>query len=346
MVVVSEVGAPVRVPLDRELVVGRDPRAAVPLSDGFLSRRHCTVRVQGGSVVVRDLGSFNGTYVNGQRIHEECFVLPNDVLKVGRTRLFVDFGESQTGALKILAPKLEDEGVELVPKSKAPSLAPDFRAIAAAIPQGPRHQASVGAETRTIRPDDKTPIPPSVEESALLRSSTSGQPRPVSSSREHGLRVIGQIARIVPKASDPQEFLEHVLSRILEVIPAERGIVMRLDPERKRLYAESVKSALPGRDAASARAQGISHTIARKVIRERVSVLVDDAVLDQRFKDASSVQELQIRSILCAPLWLGESVMGLIYLDHPLQAYVFGEVDRELLVAAANLAALGLERGP
>ena len=89
---------------------------------------------------------------------------------------------------------------------------------------------------------------------------------------------------------------------------------------------------------------GISHTIARKVVRERVSILVNDAAVDQRFKFASSIQNLQIRSILCVPLWLGERVLGLIYLDHMMHAYAFSEPDRDLMVAVANVAALGLER--
>jgi GAF domain-containing protein len=66
--------------------------------------------------------------------------------------------------------------------------------------------------------------------------------------------------------------------------------------------------------------------------------------MDPRFKGASSVQDLQIRSILCAPLWLGEEATGLIYLDHQLHAYAFSEADRDFLVAAANVAALGIQR--
>jgi pSer/pThr/pTyr-binding forkhead associated (FHA) protein len=356
LVIVVENKPPLRLPIRGELVLGRDPDCQIPIDDGYLSRRHCMVACRGEQVLVKDLSSYNGTWVNGQRIHEECFVLPGDVLKVGRTRLFVDFGdeESQNTSLRIYAPKLEHRtGVQPVSREKAPELAAAYQAVAnAALPPdpydpGPESSRGQGPQTRKqrrpVRPDDKTPIPPApVTESAVSRSRSSSGQR-LSRERE-GMRGLAQISRALASATDAHEFLDYVLSRALEVIPAERGIVMRLDPERRGLYAECVKSALPHVEDQAALRQGISHTIARKVIRERVSILVVDAVLDQRFKQASSVQDLQIRSILCVPLWLGERISGLIYLDHLMHAYAFSEGDRDLLVAAANLAALGLER--
>src|SRR5207244_6852292 len=99
-------------------------------------------------------------------------------------------------------------------------------------------------------------------------------------------------------------------------VPAERGVLMRLDPSRRGLYPACVRNALPGRDDKAARRLGVSHTVAKKVVRERVSVLVDYAKIDPRFKEASSIQDLEVRSVLCAPIWLGEQVSGLIYLAH------------------------------
>ncbi|MBX3468153.1 MAG: GAF domain-containing protein [Planctomycetes bacterium] len=353
LVVIVENKPPIRLPIRGELVLGRDPECSVAIDDGYLSRRHCMVACRGEQVVVKDMSSYNGTWVNGQRIHEECFVLPGDVLKVGRTRMFVDFGDDgQSASLHIYAANLEHKtGVQPVAREKAPELAAAYQGLTGpAVAYDPTIESSRGQgpqtrrQRRQVRPDDKTPIPPApVTESAVNRSRSSSGQRPLSRERE-GMRALAQITRALASATDVHEFLDYVLSRVLEVIPAERGLVMRLDPERRGLYAECVKSALPQVDDQTALRQGISHTIARKVVRERVSVLVDDAVLDQRFKQASSVQDLQIRSILCVPLWLGERISGLIYLDHMLNAYAFTESDRDLLVAAANLAALGLER--
>src|SRR5262249_38709182 len=49
-------------------LIGRLPECAVPLSDQQVSRRHAEVRARGDGYVVTDLGSTNGTFVNGARL--------------------------------------------------------------------------------------------------------------------------------------------------------------------------------------------------------------------------------------------------------------------------------------
>lgn len=357
VVIVPENRTQMRRPLEGELVLGRDPGCSVPLDDSYLSRRHCAVENRGGKVWVRDLGSYNGTYVNGVRIHEDCELLPGDVLKVGRTRLMVDTNQAAPDeSLRIYANDQEPrEGVHPISREKPIDLAPAYKGLAEQVPPPPAKGSSTDAKgpaTRRARTqvghDDRTPFPPvTVEDTAASRGSSSragGGALPRNDRGDRAMRIMAQILRVLTNVNDVHEFLDYVLARILEAVPAERGVVMRLDPNKKSLYAEAVRSAVSGVDDQAARRQGISHTIARKVIRERVSILVDDARMDPRFKGASSVQDLQIRSILCAPLWLGDQASGLIYLDHQLHAYAFSEADRDFLVAAANVAALGIQR--
>jgi pSer/pThr/pTyr-binding forkhead associated (FHA) protein len=63
-------------------VVGRrdDCDLCVPLAD--VSRRHCQLNCSDGVLSIRDLGSRNGTYVNGERV-EEVSVRPGDYLRIG-----------------------------------------------------------------------------------------------------------------------------------------------------------------------------------------------------------------------------------------------------------------------
>ena len=68
------------------LVIGRMPECDVPLSDSNVSRRHAEVRRQGTGFVVVDLGSTNGTRVNGAQVKER--LLNNgDEITVGATKL-------------------------------------------------------------------------------------------------------------------------------------------------------------------------------------------------------------------------------------------------------------------
>src|SRR5215469_3079292 len=56
-----------RVPVETELVVGR-VAADVTLEDPLISRRHAAIRPVGDTLEIEDLGSLNGTWVNGVRI--------------------------------------------------------------------------------------------------------------------------------------------------------------------------------------------------------------------------------------------------------------------------------------
>ena len=67
---------------DKTVTIGRAEDNSVVLSRPQVSKHHLEMRQQGGTVTVRDLGSLNGTYVNGVRIREEKRVLPGDRITV------------------------------------------------------------------------------------------------------------------------------------------------------------------------------------------------------------------------------------------------------------------------
>jgi two-component system, cell cycle response regulator len=60
--------AGIAVPLEREVTFGRDPGCDVVLRDGDVSRRHARVVPRDGGHLLVDLGSTNGTFVNGQPV--------------------------------------------------------------------------------------------------------------------------------------------------------------------------------------------------------------------------------------------------------------------------------------
>jgi DNA-binding NtrC family response regulator/pSer/pThr/pTyr-binding forkhead associated (FHA) protein len=66
-----------------ELTLGRSPSCTIPLEDAKVSRRHVRVFVENDDVKVVDLGSRNGTQVNGEKIDAEVVLLPGDRLQVG-----------------------------------------------------------------------------------------------------------------------------------------------------------------------------------------------------------------------------------------------------------------------
>jgi pSer/pThr/pTyr-binding forkhead associated (FHA) protein len=77
-----------QLPLDSVVDVGREPSLPLHLDeDTQVSRRHARIAQQGGQVVVEDLGSTNGTYVNDQPISSPRALNPGDKVRIGLTVL-------------------------------------------------------------------------------------------------------------------------------------------------------------------------------------------------------------------------------------------------------------------
>lgn len=73
--------------VDRDVtLVGRHPDSHVFLDDVTVSRRHAEIVRRGTELFIRDLGSLNGTYVNGDRV-EERVLHTGDELQIGRFKL-------------------------------------------------------------------------------------------------------------------------------------------------------------------------------------------------------------------------------------------------------------------
>lgn len=72
------------------LVIGRDRHAQLVLPDSEVSRRHARLETQNGTVYVRDMGSSNGTFLNGRRLASAIEIREGDAIDVGTTRVIVE----------------------------------------------------------------------------------------------------------------------------------------------------------------------------------------------------------------------------------------------------------------
>src|SRR5690349_18934765 len=68
--------------LDDEVSIGRDITNTVSIASNSVSRRHCCIRRNAGSVTIHDLGSRNGTFVNGVPVRERV-LNDGDMIMIG-----------------------------------------------------------------------------------------------------------------------------------------------------------------------------------------------------------------------------------------------------------------------
>ena len=104
-----------------EFVIGRGETAHLRPQSDLVSRAHCSVLVADGKVVLRDLGSRNGTFLNDERLEGEQQVTIGDLFRVGRLQFEFQIDHAVAGSKK---PKVE--GVREAAARTAATAGEDF----------------------------------------------------------------------------------------------------------------------------------------------------------------------------------------------------------------------------
>lgn len=153
---------------------------------------------------------------------------------------------------------------------------------------------------------------------------------------------LARLARILIVAESVDEVLKQVLEISFEALPVDRGFIL-LDDEAGELRCELMRI----KDRVEVRPSGeipVSRTMLRAVIKERVALVTFDAQSDQRLSGGESIRLHQIRGAMCAPVWAGEKIIGVMQVDSPFQVGAFVERDLDFLTTLANFAAVAVER--
>ena len=137
---------------DVETIIGRDETARIRIGSKEVSRQHCVIRVKEDGLFIQDLGSSNGTFVNGRPISGEWWLQANDTVTVGPMNLLVvgsrtetdDGAQVSVGAAQSDSQRLSDDDIatllgEDLPPDQAASDTTVIRA--GTIPPGPEPAA-------------------------------------------------------------------------------------------------------------------------------------------------------------------------------------------------------------
>jgi predicted component of type VI protein secretion system len=108
-----------------QLTIGRDSSNGVAINDPEVSRKHSRLSFQGGKYVLEDLGSTNGTFVNGQRLAGPVVLKAGDVVSLGeQIVLMYDAINMDPGATVAVSRKSVQAAVPPPMQSSAPAAYP------------------------------------------------------------------------------------------------------------------------------------------------------------------------------------------------------------------------------
>jgi serine phosphatase RsbU (regulator of sigma subunit) len=122
-----------------------------------------------------------------------------------------------------------------------------------------------------------------------------------------------------------------ILDLSIQAVNAQRGVLLLLEGDQ--LAAKAHKG-----DGFR-----ISTAVRDRVLREKSSVLVRDAQLDDAFKGRMSIVEQKVHTMMAVPLETKDRCIGLIYVDSPFILREFTKNDLSLLTVMANVAAIRIE---
>ncbi len=294
--------------LFRHNSLGRHPRNTHQVLDRVVSKEHCHIELIEGRYVLRDLGSLNGTFVNGQRVQEHPLE-PGDEITIGSTRI-------------VFEPAAREPAVSFELFSDRESREATNRFKIGDSDVGPLIRAKVSVLA------DKTFF---AEE--LIEDETSLR-------RDYEkLRASYEVSRAIELGTSVTALCDKILEVAFRMVPADRGVVL-LHDDAGTLEPVAVRTS---EEADPDQEVVVSKTVLDAVVREKEAVLSHDASADARFQSAQSVIMQGIRSTMCVPLLHDDTVLGVMMLDSKLATHAFDEKDLALFETVASQAAIAMQ---
>lgn len=287
--------------------IGRNPDCDIQLTEGGrVSRRHAQIVRRGEEFFVKDLGSRNGTKLNGNDLEQEKLYPLNS-------------GDCMT---------LCDVTLVFKQQQKKPSTTFGVG--------GTDIASTVG---QIVFDDDAEGSSSSTVMSKVDVSSASDGVLQVTASLEARLSALIEITRSLGKALSLDKVLPKVLTTLFKIfLQADRGFIVLKDSKGKLIprWAEN-------RNKDSDETIRISRTIVRRVMESKEAILSADAMRD--FEDMSqSIADLRIRSMMCAPLLDSEgNAFGALQVDTVDQRKRFRKEDLEVLASVAVQAGIAID---
>jgi two-component system NtrC family sensor kinase len=292
--------------------IGRDSSNVIQLHDTEVSRRHAELRSSGEATLLVDLGSSNGTFVNGRRVQQHA-LRSGDQVQLGSTLMLFTATVATDSTIGLAA------GIDIVG----------------------RHQP--GDSSRIVRSMTQE------EGSQIFETGTGDSPW---LSRARGdLQIVYRTALAVSHTLDIDELLDRIMQLIFEWVECDRGCIMLVDPDSKKLTPKVRRD----RNARQPEEKlTISQTILDYVMEHNEGVWTSNAREDQRWDPAASIVQLGIREAICVPMRGRYDVVGVIYIDTSTapeevirsagkRMERFSDEHLKLMIAIAHQAALAVE---
>lgn len=301
-----------------KITIGRAADNDVRLGDLHSSSKHAEIFRKGDEYFVRDLGSRNGTYLDGHKVPEGK-LRNGSVVKIGITSMSFLTGEDES-----FVTSASSSSVNVKPKS-----VPD--------PETALQPMIERLDTLRLQMDKGKPA----NAEALLGEAVEDLQRELRDAKAtiRRLSTINEFHRLLAFEGTPLQILSRALNFMAQQVDAENGFIMQVDPNTRKWavrarYGQILDWSRSTEEGDTDKQQSpMSLTIVERAIRTGKPVVSQSAVDDSRFDAAHSVVSLGIRSCLCYPMFSNGEPAGVCYVDRRSNAAPFGMGEEKLFEA-------------
>lgn len=157
------------------------------------------------------------------------------------------------------------------------------------------------------------------------------------------LSALYEMSKTLGSVFDLNAIFEKATDIIFRSTPADRVVALLADQDGSENLTPIAMRARDNKLEAHARKLSIGRTITRKVMKDRVALLSQDAASDEQFAGVDSIVSQGVRSTICAPLVAETRVHGALYADRLDPFAAFKPDDLELISAVAAQTAIAVE---
>jgi signal transduction histidine kinase len=293
------------------LSIGRGSDQDICIPDRKISSAHALLEPVTGGFRLRDLGSTNGTYVNGELVEGVRVLRFQDEVLFGNTMVLYTDQD----------PKTLHWPDRAVPGPPAPTPEPG---------RPPPNFYDTAAGDEMIGPQTVKFSLHDLEKELLAPVAEPGSIR-----LQRRLEVLYRMTLATKGGRTIHALLEEAINLVFQVLDADQGAIYLLDANNQ--LAEVAARARDGRPTS-----GLSQGLLRQALASGEAILTRDAQDDDRFSAHQSIYTFNIRSALTVPLRTQDGVLGVMHLDRRTARSAFSEEDMQLAVIVAQQVAAAL----
>lgn len=153
------------------------------------------------------------------------------------------------------------------------------------------------------------------------------------------LQILNALAVELIEDRPMSDLFEFILDRVMHLMKPSRAALALLADDKKSFLTVKIRR----REQSDSMELRISKTLLHEVVEEKRVLSFIDVAENEKLGQALSIIGQSIRSALCAPLIVGESVVGVLYVDYLMSHSSISEEDARLMAQIARIAAIKLE---